>query len=55
MDDGDDDGSGGNGSEEVYNGSMKPVLVSLSNSYSDKDRFSVGDNRPSSCSVYTVY
>ena len=55
MDDGDDDGSGGDGSEEVYNGSIELVLVSLSNSYSDKDRFSVGDNRPSSCSVYTVY
>ena len=55
MDDGDDDGSGGDGSEEVYNRSMEPVLVSLSNLYSDEDRFSVGDNRLSSCPVYTIY
>jgi len=55
MDDGDDNGSGGDGSEEVYNGSIEPVLVSLSNSYSDEDRFLVGDNRSSSCPVYTVY
>jgi len=54
MGDGEDDG-GGDGSEEVYNGSAEPVLVSLSDSYSDEDRFSVGDNRLSSCSVYTVY
>ena len=32
MSDGDDDSGGGGGSEDVYNGSMKPVLVSLSNS-----------------------
>jgi len=45
----------GNGGEEVYSGSAEPMLVSLSDSYSDKDRFSVGDNRPSSCPVHTIY
>ena len=39
----------------MYKGSIEPVLVSLSNLYSDEDRFSVGDNRPFSCPVYTVY
>jgi len=32
MGDGDDDSGGGGGSEDVYNGSTEPVLVSLSNS-----------------------
>ena len=32
---GDDDGGGG----EVYNGRAEPMLVSLSDSYSDDDRF----------------
>jgi len=44
-----------NGGEEVYSGSTEPVLVLLSDSYSDEDRFSVGDNRLSSYPVYTVY
>ena len=33
-----DDGGGGVGGEEVYNGRAEPVLVSLSDSYSDDDR-----------------
>ena len=55
MGDGENNGGGNDGSEEVYNGSVKPVLVLLSNSYSDENRFLVGDNRPSSCPVYTIY
>ena len=55
MGDSEDDSSGGDGGEEVYSGSAEPVLVSLSDSYSDEDRFSVGDNRPSSYPVYTIY
>ena len=55
MGDGENNSGGGDGGKEVYSGSTEPVLVSLSNLYSDKDRFSVGDNRPSSCPVYTVY
>ena len=55
MGDGEDNGGGDDGGEEVYNGSVEPVLVSLSDLYSDEDRFSVGDNRPSSCPVYTIY
>ena len=38
MGDGDDDGGGGEGSEDVYNGRAEPVLVSLSDLYSDDDR-----------------
>ena len=50
----DDNGSGGSG--EVYNGSADPMLDLLSDSYLEEDRiFSVGDNRPSSCPIYTVY
>ena len=39
MGDGDDNG-GGDGSEDIYSGSAEPVLVSLSNSYSEEDRLS---------------
>jgi len=35
---GDDEGGGGDGSEDVYNGKAEPVLVSLSDLYSDEDR-----------------
>ena len=35
---GDDAGGGGDGSEDVYNGKVEPVLVSLSDLYSDEDR-----------------
>jgi len=52
---GDDEGGGGGG-EDVYNGKAEPVLVSLSDLYSDEDRiFSVGNSRSSSCLAYTVY
>jgi len=56
MGEGDDEGGGGDGSEDIYNGKAKPILVSLSDSYSDEDRiFSVGNSRSSSCPAYTVY
>jgi len=51
---GDDEG-GGNGGEDVYNGKAEPVLVSLSDSYSEDDTISVGDSRYSSYPAYTVY
>jgi len=38
MGDGNDDGGGSKGSEDVYNGRVEPVLVSLLDSYSDDDR-----------------
>ena len=38
MGDGDDDGGGGEGGEDVYNGRVEPVLVSLLDLYSDDDR-----------------
>jgi len=56
MGEGDDEGGGGDGGEDVYNGKAEPMLVSLLDSYSDKDRiFSVGNSRFSSCLAYTVY
>ena len=50
MDEGDDDGG-----DDVYKGRAEPVLVSLSDSYSDNDTISVGDSRYSSYPAYTVY
>ena len=38
MGDRGDDGGGGEGGENVYNGRVEPVLVSLLNSYSDDDK-----------------
>ena len=38
MGDGNDDGGGGEGGEDVYNGRVEPVLVLLSDSYLDDDR-----------------
>ena len=37
----------------MYRRSAEPVLVSLSNSYSDDDEISVSDSRYSSYSAYT--
>jgi len=51
VDDGDDGGGGGMGSDDMYKGKVKPVLVLLSNSYSD-DKISVSYSRPSSCLAY---
>ena len=52
---GDDEGGGGDGGEDVYNGKAEPVLVSLSDSYSEDDAILVGDSRYSSYPAYTVY
>jgi len=54
MDEGDDDCGGGNGSEEVYSGKAEPMLVSLSDSYSENKEISVCDSGPSSSPTYTI-
>ena len=51
--DGDDCG-GGVGGEDVYSGNTEPVLVSVSDSYSEDEEISVGDSGPSSSSTYTL-
>jgi len=55
MSDGDDDGGSGKGGEDIYNGKTEPVLVSVSDSYSEDDTISVGDSRYSSYPAYTIY
>jgi len=51
---GDDDSSGGVGGEGVYSGNTEPVLVSVSDSYSDDEEISVGDSGSSSSPTYTL-
>jgi len=46
-------GGGDGGGDNVYRGSAEPVLVSLSDSYSDNDKISVSDSRYSSYPAYT--
>ena len=41
-------------SSNMYEGRVEPVLVSLSDSYSEEE-ISVCDSRPSSCSAYMFY
>jgi len=48
-------GDGGDGSDDVYNRSMKSVLVSASNSYFEDEEILVDDSRHSSCPAYTIY
>jgi len=50
---GNDDG-GGDGGDDVYRGRAKPVLDSVSDSYSDDEIISVCDSRPSSSPAYTL-
>ena len=52
MGNGNDDGSGSGGGDDVYKGSAELVLVLLSNSYS-KDKISVCDSKYSSFPAYT--
>ena len=52
MGDSEDNGGGGEGSDDVNKGSMEPVLVSPSDSYSNNEIL-VSDSRYSSCPVYT--
>ena len=54
MGEGDDDGGGGDGGEEVYTGKTKPVLVLVSDSYSEDNSISVRDSRSSSSPAYTA-
>jgi len=48
------DGGGGVGDEEVYNGRTEPALVSVSDSYSEDEEISVCDSGSSSSPAYTV-
>ena len=50
-----DGGGGGEGGDDVYNGRVEPMLVLLSDSYSENNAISVGDSRYSSYPAYTVY
>ena len=49
-----DDGGGGVGGEDVYSGKTEPVLVSVSDSYSEDEEISVCGSRPSSSPTYTI-
>ena len=49
-----DDGGGGVGGEDVYNGKTEPVLVSVSDSYSEDEIISVRDSGPSSSPTYII-
>ena len=53
MGDGNDDSGSGEGSEDVYRGKAEPILVSLSDLYSEDNNISVCDSRLSSCPAYT--
>jgi len=47
-------GDAGGGSGDVYKGKTKPVLVSVSDSYSEDEEISVCDSGPSSSPTYTI-
>jgi len=49
-----DDNGGSVGGESVYSGNTEPVLVSVSDSYSEDEEISVGDSGPSSSPTYTL-
>jgi len=49
-----DDDGGGIGGEGVYSGKTEPVLVSVSDSYSEDKEISVRDSGPSSSPAYTI-
>jgi len=51
---GDCESSGGVGGDDVYKSKAKPVLVLVSDSYSEDDSISVHDSRPSSSPAYTI-
>ena len=53
MSDGDDDGGSGDDGDDVYNGRTEPVLVSLSDSYSEDEAILISDSRYSSYPAYT--
>ena len=47
-------GGNSDGGGDMYKGRVEPILVSLSDSYSNDDNISVYDNRPSSSPAYTI-
>ena len=47
------DGCDGGG-DGVYSDKTEPLLVLVSDLYSEDERVSVGDSRPSSCPAYTA-
>ena len=47
-------GSGGEGGEDVYKSKTKPVLVSVSDLYSEDEEISVCDSGPSSSPAYII-
>ena len=49
-----DESGGGVGVDDVYNGKTEPMLVLVSDSYSDDEAISVSDSRYSSYPIYTV-
>ena len=53
SDDGGGSGSGGVDSDDIYRGSTESVLVSPSDSYSDKE-ISISVSGPSSCPTYII-
>ena len=55
MGENDDDSGGGDSGDDVYTGKTEPVLVSVSDSYSEDDAILVGDSRYSSYPAYTIY
>ena len=54
MGESNNDSGGGNGGNDVYKGRVEPVLVSLSDLYSEDGSILVYDSRPSSCPTYTI-
>jgi len=54
MGEGADDCGGGISGEDVYTGKAEPVLVLVSDSYSNDEVISVSDSRSSSYSAYTA-
>ena len=54
MGNSDDDGSS-EGGEDVYRDKAEPMLVSLSNSYSEDNSILVCDSKSSSCPAYTYW
>jgi len=49
-----DDSGGGVVGDDVYSSKTKPVLVSVSDSYSKDEEISVCDSGPSSSPAYTI-
>ena len=47
-------GGDGGGGGDVYKGRVEPVLVLLSDSYSEDEEISVCDSGPSSSPTYTI-